>query len=144
MALEARKGPQLSRVCLRVRDVRRSAAFYSELFGFVGLPEQFGSRCPATLVMRAPGAHGAVELVLTEGIPPGEYVAGLEHLSFEIDSAECVSGFHEQATQRGYAATQPRLYDGHWQTFVFDPDGYKIEVFTRDSSPVKLTHGNDG
>ncbi|MHC4235866.1 MAG: VOC family protein, partial [Planctomycetota bacterium] len=51
-----------------------------------------------------------------------------------------------EAKALGAPATQPRVYDGHWQTFIFDPDGYKLKVFTADGGdpPPLVAEENDG
>jgi catechol 2,3-dioxygenase-like lactoylglutathione lyase family enzyme len=133
---------RLSRVRLRVRDTQRSAAFYRDLFGLAESAGAANGDRTETLLMRGPRGAELPELVLAEGIPPGEYVAGLEHVCFEVSSAEDVTDIYDKATGKGYQATQPRHHGGHWQTFIFDPDGYKVEVFTRDSNAAKRMPGS--
>jgi catechol 2,3-dioxygenase-like lactoylglutathione lyase family enzyme len=132
---------RLSRIRLRVRDARRSAVFYGELFGFREARAEANGRPRGQLLLRRSPAAGLPELLLSEGIGPGEYVAGMEQLGFEVASTEDVAGVYAEASRRGYSATQPRFYDGHWQTFLFDPDGYKVEVFTRAGPGADETPG---
>ncbi|GAG33295.1 unnamed protein product [marine sediment metagenome] len=71
-------------------------------------------------------------VVFTEGLPPnGDHLTGLDRVSFEVPCRETIDQIYDEARKRNARATQPRMYDGHWQIFVFDPDGYKVEVFAR-------------
>jgi catechol 2,3-dioxygenase-like lactoylglutathione lyase family enzyme len=127
--------PKLRRICLRVRDPKRSARFYQAVLGLesVDCPTNGG----ATYVLGSPGTRPGFEVVFTEGLPPGDHLTGLDRVSFEASSRACVDYIYEEARRRHARATQPRLYEGHWQTFIFDPDGYKVEVFTRaQNGPV--------
>ena len=120
----------LSRICLRVRDPGRSAEFYQAVLGLELV--DFHSACSgATCALRSPDRRLGFEVVFTEGLPPGDHLTGLDRVSFEVPSRDSVDRIYEEARKCNARATQPRLYEGHWQTFVFDPDGYKVEVFTR-------------
>jgi catechol 2,3-dioxygenase-like lactoylglutathione lyase family enzyme len=85
----------------------------------------------ATRAQGSPNSPLDSEVVFTEGLPPGDHLAGLDRVSFEVPSPESVDRVYEKARTRNARATQPRLYEGHWQTFIFDPDGYKVEVFAQ-------------
>jgi hypothetical protein len=56
----------------------------------------------------------------------------MDHFSLEVPSAQDVEAVYQAVIAAGWRATRPREYDGHYQTFVFDPDGYKVEVLTLD------------
>jgi len=71
---------------------------------------------------------GGFELVLTQGLPPGDYLVGLDHFAFEAASSELVDRLYRRAIKRAFQATRPRLLNGRWKCFLFDPDGYKIEI----------------
>jgi hypothetical protein len=70
-------------------------------------------------------------VAFTEGLPPGDHLIGLDRVSFEVPSREVVDRVYDEALKNNARVTRPRLCEGYWQTFVFDPDGYKIEVFAR-------------
>lgn len=119
---------RIQHVCLRVRDIGRSVHFYC---GVLGFEMQNGATCErpggvCRLLDRETGA--AFELVLTEGLPPGDHLVGLDHLAFDAPSAETVDHMYRRAVDASMQATQPRLQGGRWKTFIFDPDGYKIEI----------------
>jgi hypothetical protein len=56
----------------------------------------------------------------------------MDHVSLEVTKAEDLEYIYIAATARGSQATAPRIYGGYYQTFVFDPDGYKIEIVSTD------------
>lgn len=123
----------LSRICLRVRDPGRSAEFYQAVLG-LELVDSQSSRSGTTCALRPPDRRRGFEVAFTEGLPPGDHLTGLDRVSFEVSSRESVDRIYEAAIKCNARATQPRLYEGHWQTFVFDPDGYKVEVFARSQN----------
>jgi predicted lactoylglutathione lyase len=125
----------ISHVSLRVRDSRRSAAFYCELLGFV---EQAASP-PREGVCICAG--GSTAVVLIQGLPSGLPLAGVDHFAFAIESRDQVDALHERAVAMGARTTQPRIYDGFYQTFVFDPDGYKLELIAVEN--VQTNQGTD-
>jgi len=135
------KAPHLSHIRLRVRDPGRSAEFYCSVLGLS--PEQNRSRAgeDAISVRIAANTVPAFEVTFAEGLPPGDHLTGLDRISFEVPSRESVDHVYEEAKKRHARATQPRLYEGHWQTFIFDPDGYKVEVFSRVQNEAACSAG---
>jgi len=120
-----------TRIChlsLRVRNLKRSVAFYCELFGAVvaGSPTVNGSAHLS--ISPANPALPSFAIVLVEVLPPGIEVFGLDHFGLEVHGETEVRNLFQAAIALGANATQPRMYNGHFQTFIFDPDGYKIEV----------------
>jgi len=61
------------------------------------------------------------------------YNVGIEHLAFEVDSRDEVDAAHERCLARGDRVHHPPEEDrdipGYYATFVFDPDGMRVEVF---------------
>jgi catechol 2,3-dioxygenase-like lactoylglutathione lyase family enzyme len=144
MSPSSAKAPHLSRVCFRVRDPGRSAEFYRAIFGLelTRSPTKEGSS--AACAQPSSDTRLNCEVVFTEGLPPGDYLTGLDRVSFEVPSRESVDRIYEEARKLNARATQPRLYEGHWQTFIFDPDGYKVEVFTRAQNGLICSFGDQG
>ena len=129
--------PNLSRICLRVRDPERSVEFYRAVFGLELVRYQSDGGA-ATCTRRSTDAQACFQVVFTDGLPPGDHLTGLDRVSFEVPSRDSVDCIYENARKQKARATQPRLYEGHWQTFIFDPDGYKVEVFTRSQNgPIR-------
>jgi catechol 2,3-dioxygenase-like lactoylglutathione lyase family enzyme len=119
---------RISHVELRVRNLDESAVFYQELFGLQ--PMQADPPSAKVCVCRALDEHGQedISVVLAEGLPPNLEPIGMDHLSFEVPADEDVSDIYFRALGLRARATSPRVFDGRFQTFVFDPNGYKIEV----------------
>jgi catechol 2,3-dioxygenase-like lactoylglutathione lyase family enzyme len=107
----------IQHLCLRVRDVQRSVDFYCGVLGFHRV---------CRLIDAETGA--AFELILTLGLPPGDYLVGLDHLAFDTRSPEMVDSIYRRAVDASIQAARPRLQDGRWKSFLFDPDGYKLEI----------------
>jgi len=122
----------INHICLRVRDTQRSAAFYSGLFGLEEIAEQDRTDNTRACLLRDENGQVLFSLVLVEGLPPDDYLAGLDHFSLEVASLKDVERLYQQAQHRGLRATRPRVYEGRWQTFIFDPDGYKVEACLRE------------
>lgn len=110
---------------LRVRNLQESANFFCSLFGLRRLeavpPNEKLCTCEAS-----EGAGFAV--VLSEGLPEGTPLAGLDHIGVRVSTEQDVQDAYTKAKAMGLRATEPRVFDGAWQTFLFDPSGYKIEV----------------
>jgi predicted lactoylglutathione lyase len=58
---------------------------------------------------------------------------GIEHLAFEVERCEEVDEVFERCLQLGARIHHPpeedRDLDDYYAFFVFDPDGFRIEVF---------------
>ena len=115
-------------VCLRVRDAQRSVGFYCGVLGFEehngGVGEKPGRTC-RLCDARTGTSFG---LMLIQDLPPGDYLTGLDHLAFDAASPDTVDRLYRRAVDASCRAAPPRLESGHWKTYIFDPDGYKIEI----------------
>ena len=125
---------RLGHVSLRVRELDRSRTFYGNLFGFEELDSGSTAGC-ARLGLKDPdGPPADAVIVLTRGLPAGAELLGVDHFGFEVRTAQDVDRVYSQARAMHAQATQPRVHEGQWQTFIFDPDGYKVGVFTTDAN----------
>jgi catechol 2,3-dioxygenase-like lactoylglutathione lyase family enzyme len=125
----------IQHVDLCVRDVGRSLAFYLGILGPLGLEED----------LRVPSYRGTEEVVYLRfgeqnlGLRPADggehtyYDMGIEHLAFEVERCEEVDEVFERCLQLGARIHHPpeedRDLDDYYAFFVFDPDGFRIEVF---------------
>jgi catechol 2,3-dioxygenase-like lactoylglutathione lyase family enzyme len=123
---------EINHVALRVRDLQRSAAFYCELFGLEVRPAVPPG--DSVCVCAVPSASSLLSfgIALIQGLPGGTEPVGMDHLSLEVTKTEDVEDIYFAAVARGAQATEPRARGGFYQTFIFDPDGYKIEVVSRE------------
>jgi catechol 2,3-dioxygenase-like lactoylglutathione lyase family enzyme len=126
---------RISHVELRVRSLDESAVFYQELFGLQ--PREADPPSAKVRVCSVLDENGQedVSVVLAEGLPPNLEPIGMDHLSFEVPADEDVSDIYFRALGLRARATSPRVFDGRYQTFVFDPNGYKIEVAAEGNGP---------
>jgi catechol 2,3-dioxygenase-like lactoylglutathione lyase family enzyme len=132
---------QINHIALRVRDLERSASFYCELFGLELRPAVPPG--DSVCVCAAPSASSLLSfgIALIQGLPRGVDPVGMDHLSLEVSKAEDLEDIFVSAAARGAQATEPRIYGGYYQSFIFDPDGYKIEVVSADL-PSKAAAGS--
>jgi catechol 2,3-dioxygenase-like lactoylglutathione lyase family enzyme len=138
----------LAYIGIRVRDMDRSARFYSELLGLSPIaPDhrngQLGSRI---VLLRHPTTGQQLELNWYPdggqfGVPfvPGE---SLDHIGVRVDD---VPGFLAAAEQLGGKAHDMRPYrkfpvheypTGEKVAFVDDPDGNVLEVYDAPNEPI--------
>ena len=141
-------GLGIQHVDLTVGDVERSLAFYFELLGPLGLEEE----------ARYPSYRGSEEVVYLSfgdeslGLRPADggehryYEIGLEHLAFEVDGPEEVDAAYQRCIAMGARVHHPPEEDsdipGYYALFVFDPDGFRIEVFTSREHQERRSSGS--
>ncbi len=131
---------QTGHVGLNVTDLDRSIAFYTRVFGF-----EVAGRAETHAFL---GRDGRLVVALwpqTEAAARTD-VAGLHHLSFQVDTIEEVRAAEE--TLRGLGA--PFAYDGvvpHGEgassggIFFTDPDGIRLEIYApsgAESAPAPV------
>ncbi len=140
-------GRGIQHLDLAVSDVDRSLTFYMDVLGPLGLSEEERYRTYR-------GTEEVVYLSFGDewlGLRPADggahryYDTGLEHLAFEVDTAGEVDAAYERCLQRGDQVHHPPEEDsdipGYYAFFVFDPDGFRIEVFASGSEWSTRIHG---
>jgi catechol 2,3-dioxygenase-like lactoylglutathione lyase family enzyme len=120
---------RVAKVSLRVRDVAASAAFYRRVFGW---PEAASTSARVRRLALGPmrSSQEADILELIAGRPVGA-VSVMDHISVQAPSAEAVALIHERASMEDVQVLPMRDAEGARRCVIFDPDGYKIEVFAR-------------
>jgi len=122
---------------LAVADVERSLQFYLGLLGPLGVKELYRFR-----------TYRGTEEVVYLGVGPGKqaigfrradggehryYDVGVEHIAISVDSREEVEAVYGRAVEIGarihFPVEEDRDIPGYWAVFVFDPDGFRLEVF---------------
>jgi catechol 2,3-dioxygenase-like lactoylglutathione lyase family enzyme len=124
-------------VDLAVTDVARSLEFYLALLGPLGWLEyaRFASYrgTEEVIYLKDPVTGANLGLRQADGGAHDYYNVGIEHLAFEVDSRDEVEAAHERCLARGdnihFPPEEDRDIPGYYATFIFDPDGMRVEVF---------------
>ena len=110
---------RLAHICLQVKDMNRTIAFYRDGLGF---PVTFTFTKAGQLqgAYFALGGNSFIE-VFEESQP-----VGITHFCLETDD---IDKFIAAAAAKGIACTPKSLGCDHtWQTWLRDPDGHAFEV----------------
>ena len=120
---------------LLVADLERSVRYYSNGLGFTvvhtWLPDGKLRWCWMAL--------GGAALMLQQLTTAGRDEAGMNptlgvgsSLYFQCQDAVAI---YRQVVAHGIQATEPQVGNGNWETFLVDPDGYKINFTSPASYP---------
>jgi lactoylglutathione lyase len=130
--------PMLLHTMLRVGDLQRSIAFYTEVLGMTLLrttqrPDQ---KYDLAFVGFGPNpAHAEIELTYNYGVDKYELGSAYGHIAIGVaDVAATCAALRDQAAALGGAVTrEPGPVKGGSTViaFVTDPDGYKIELIEK-------------
>ena len=115
----------LRHVAIKVRDLRRSKAFYQQCFGM----EVVWEPDPQNVYL----SSGCDNLALHESSQAAETSDAknfLDHLGFVVESAERVRELEEDFRGRGVKIVQPfKIHrDGSASFYCADPDGITIQM----------------
>jgi glyoxylase I family protein len=128
----------LGHVDLVCRDLDRSLAFYTHVFGPQGLTEPFlveGERSEQIHYLRFP-TPGSGSLGLRQALEEQQfrlYAPGLHHLAFAVESRDDVDGVYARVVGVGGDVLHPprlwpKYHPAYYATFFHDPDGFRLEV----------------
>ena len=123
---------RLAHICLQVKDMNRSVAFYRDGLGF---PIAFTFKKNGELkgAYFALGGNSFLE-VFEEAAP-----AGITHFCLETDD---IDGFMAAVTAKGIACSPKELGGDHtWQTWLRDPDGNAFEVHSYTDRSMQFNGG---
>jgi catechol 2,3-dioxygenase-like lactoylglutathione lyase family enzyme len=115
---------RLDHVSLTVADRERSARFYGEHFGLVARVHEDEQR----LILGPAGGDGL--LALCEGSVPAAGLPHTNHFGFEVDDPEAVRRARSRFREAGVVEDEWQDDSGFVRVQVFDPDGYRVEIFT--------------
>ncbi|MBI3092231.1 MAG: VOC family protein [Candidatus Tectomicrobia bacterium] len=136
----------LAHVNINVTDLERSEKFYRDILGL-----KPAGRVPGRVVWMNWGQHGKAELFFHNIAlyqVPGEKAdnhrqrPGLNHVAFELESAEAVEKATEWLREKGVKVLKgPHLHIEDLTTITYfeDPDGNVLEI----SSPKEVPDGWD-
>ena len=124
---------RLSHLCLTVRDLGVSVAFYDRIMGFLGYrrsetrEDYVEWEGPAGWFILRPARDGARDRAHDRTAP------GLHHLAWRAAGRAEVDAFARLlrdmgATIESGPADQPDYGEGYYAVFFLDPDGIKLEL----------------
>jgi catechol 2,3-dioxygenase-like lactoylglutathione lyase family enzyme len=131
---------RIHKVRLRVRDLSQSVAFYAELLGLQEKPERAHSGNACECVAHDPHCE-EFGITFSQGFSDDVVPSAREQVSFEVATIEEAAALYAKAREMGAQAIQPRLFGGCWRTFIFDPDGHKLEVVAKEAQMSQGTAG---
>lgn len=120
----------MAKISLRVRDAAASSAFYRRVFDCTERTSD--SRYLRQLALPQNDSSSPAFIELREGRPLGA-IPAIDHFSIEVMNEEAVKTIYERALREDVRVLPLRQRAGSHRCMIFDPDGYKIEVFARAS-----------
>ena len=120
---------------LRVGDMQRSIAFYTEVMGMKVLREEEYPEAEFSLAFVGYGneeSNTVIELTYNWGTDNYDLGNGFGHIAIAVPDAIAAC---EQIKQRGGKVIReagPMMHGTIVLAFIEDPDGYKIELIERD------------
>ena len=121
-------------VDLAVADVERSLAFYLALLGPIGAEEayRYASYRGSEQVVYLRFGTQFLGFRRADGGEHSYYEVGLEHLAVTVDTRDELDGVYARCLEIGanvqFPPEEDRDIPGYWALFVFDPDGFRLEV----------------
>ena len=117
----------IDHLAIGVRDLARSAAFYTRVLLPLGF-SQIGTWRAGDMEIEF-GLEEAADFAISTAYPTGAPV----HVAFAADRREQVDAFHAAAVaaggrDNGAPGLRPEYSDGYYGAFVLDPDGHNVEA----------------
>jgi catechol 2,3-dioxygenase len=118
----------LGHVVLKVRDVERSEAFYTDVIG----PLLTGSDAGTDGLLRRAGQPHSRDLGLWEvgpdAAPQGPGQVGLFHVAWWVEREEDLRAFHDSLVARRVRVRSTMDHGANLSVYFEDPDGHTLEV----------------
>lgn len=124
---------RISHVRLWVRDLARSATFYHRVLGLDPTVDGHAGTRVQGCATREDSSRSECGVVFSQQLADAEPPGLPEHISFEVASLDDAMRAYGRAREFGAQAIEPRLSGGRWRTLIFDPDGHKLELVTRET-----------
>lgn len=118
---------------LKVRDLERSIAFYTEHFGMTLRGRKSSPRGSQLAFLRHPGSPTELELAHLPWDPDFQLPEDIFHLAFGVPDVWATCEALAAAGVKVTEAPGPRR-EGGGMAFIEDPDGYEIELLSAPPS----------
>jgi len=120
----------LTHVAVAVRDLDRTEAFYSGVFGAVVVYRE-----AAFLQMQTPGSRDV--LAFEKNAKQAGQAGGVLHFGFRLTKASDIDVARAAVTDAGGTITETgEFVPGEPYLFAHDPDGYTVEIWYEIPTPV--------
>ena len=114
---------------LKVRDLERSIAFYTQHFHMVCRDRKSSPRGSQLAFMTMPGTPTELELAYLPWDPDFQLPEDIFHLAFRVEDMEtAIAGMRAAGVKVTEEPSGRR--DGGQMAFIEDPDGYEIELLS--------------
>jgi catechol 2,3-dioxygenase-like lactoylglutathione lyase family enzyme len=119
----------LHHLSFAVADLARSGAFYDATLAALGYNRVWADHTAIGYGLPGGGDKFAIKLRSNSITPPPEGF----HAAFAAPSREAVTLFYQRALEfggrdNGGSGLHPEYGENYFASFVFDPDGYRIEA----------------
>ena len=116
----------IDHISIRVSDYRKSKAFYSKLFEFLGF--EISDEYPSTIGW----TNGKTRYWIAPADSRKKYKigdVGLHHYAFQLRSRRDVDALQGFLEKQGVRIADPadEYYEDYYAVFFLDPDGIKLE-----------------
>ncbi len=129
------KPERIGHVVIKVRDLGRSRAFYTEVLGM----EVMNDSSQAGLLFLANHGRDHHELALLEvglqATQPDGRALGLAHIAFRLEKAEQLEAAYDELKDRGVPISFTVNHGITDSIYFLDPDGHELEVYC-DNPPA--------
>ena len=136
MARAASRVVGIDHISIRVRDYKKSKAFYGKLFTFLGF--EISDEYPGTIGW----TNGKTRYWIAEAEGRKSYKigdVGLHHYAFELRSRRDVDALQAFLEKEKVSIVDPadEYYEDYYAVFFLDPDGIKLEGMKYGELTVK-------
>ena len=114
---------RLNHLALCVKCPEKSAEFYQQLFGLLGLYVERRAVGENIMIL----SHSGTSLGLKKSERSGSR-DGVDHFGFTTDSLEDLESLSERLCVKGIPFERKEHRDGSRSLFMSDPDGYLVQI----------------
>lgn len=120
---------------MRVSDIDRTIAFYTEVLGLEVVERKTSPRGSHLAFLKVPNSDELIELASFPPSGPVKVQEDLVHLAFQVENLDAAM---RELAEKGVAITDgpTRTSSGSRFIFIDAPDGYEIELIERPPGTV--------